>query len=118
MTQETATPKTDLSEAEFKLTKEFCSLTPRQRVFVLRYLQDRDALAAVKVAYPDSKAANTQKNSLLRHPNVLEAIHRWYGTPTRDVAIENIKREIRRCRSARVRMELNELLFKLQGLIQ
>lgn len=111
-------PQKMLSLAEYKLCREYLVLTDSQRKFVLKYFENQDAAESAKVAYPRVKDATRMRNLLMVNPKIRAAIATWYNSSPRDVAIERVEHELRRCRSARTRMELLKILFKLQGLIE
>jgi len=107
-----------LSLADFKLTREFTALSLQQQKYVLKFFENRDALEAVKFAYPKIRDAARMRNRLASDERVQRAIDVWYGVSAKDAMIKSLERDLRRVHSERVRFDLKVLLCKVRGLIQ
>lgn len=111
------TPAPKISLADFKLSREFAALTERQRKFVLKYFENRDAGEAVASAYPTVHDKVRVRNRLGSDERVQRAIDLWYGVTAKEAMIKSLERDIRRARSERVRLDLKTLLCKVRGFI-
>jgi len=84
--------------AEFEKTAEWARLSVRQKMFVQTYVSSgRDQVLATTCAYETSSKENTRIFSyeLIKQPDIVQAMNRYYNLSPRDIFIQDIQRDIK-----------------------
>lgn len=103
---------------ELKTLPEFQSLTPRQQLFVEKYISNGyDATAAVQAAYNYSTAegARIQGIRLVQSPAIFLVLAIHYGDEPLEAFIKMLHRLLLRNRVTKEKLELVKLIAELRG---
>jgi hypothetical protein len=109
-----------MSPEEFEGSLEFSLLTPREREFVVAFIETRDVDAATLAAHPKAQNQWALRSQMRRNQRVLAALHLWFGRPpisAKETAVADVKRDIRKLRGV-ARVQARRLLLQIEGVIE
>lgn len=106
-----------MTSKEFGETNEYRALTAIQRNWLLTFIETGDAEKATMAAYPNAKKLLALRHQMQAHPKIIAALELWNGTPAKESAIAELKRDIRRSKGM-ARVEYKKMLLRLQGLLK
>jgi hypothetical protein len=103
-----------------QLSERFNALTPSQQTFVLAYLGNGDATAAVKRAYQhkSDKSAKVMTYQVLQNPNVADFIAEALGKSEKEIQIAALRRDLRKAKpGSYYRARFLSMYLRLTGLL-
>jgi len=88
-----------LTIEQLKETREFISLTPKQRAFVIAYITNGgDRVAAVYASYSVSKDinANIMSYNLLSNPRIADVLDAYWQAESDEIVLKRLQRLMRK----------------------